>query len=280
MHESSKPLAADRVVLVTGGGSGIGRAIALRCAADGARVAVLGRRQEPLDETVQLARERGGRARAFTADVRDPDAVAAAVTGIVDWAGQLDAVVNNAAGNFVCAAEDLSPGGWRAVVDIVLNGTFNVVHAAAPYLLGQGRGVILNVIASYAWHGHPGTVHSAAAKAGVLAMTRTLAVEWGARGVRVNCIAPGPTETAGAGSALWATPEARAQVLASVPAGRFATAEEIADSAAFLLDERAAYITGEVLTVDGGQWLGKQVYGQPADTAAVLMSAGTQGGKP
>jgi len=252
---------AGTVALVTGGGSGIGRAIALRYAAGGGDVVVLGRRTEPLEETAALARAFGVRAGALSCDVRDAEAVTAAVDGVVAEYGRLDALVNNAAGNFVCAAEELSPNGWRAVLDIVLNGSFYCTRAAAPHMLAAGRGAVLNVIASYAWHGHPGTVHSAAAKGGILAMTRTLAAEWGGRGVRVNCISPGPTETEGAGAALWPTDEARDRVLASVPAGRFTTPEEVAESAAFLLDgRRAGYVNGDVLSVDGGQWLGKAVY--------------------
>lgn len=251
-----------KVALVTGGGSGIGRSIALRYAAGGGDVVVLGRRTEPLEETVRLAEKYGVRAGLVSCDVRDSDAVTAAVDGVVSDLGRIDALVNNAAGNFVCPAEDLTPGGWRAVVDIVLNGTFYATRAAAQHMIPAGGGAILNVIASYAWHGHPGTVHSAAAKGGILAMTRTLASEWGSRGIRVNCIAPGPTETEGAGAALWPTDDDRARVLGSVPAGRFTTPEEVAESAAFLLDgRRAGYVTGDVLTVDGGQWLGKVVYG-------------------
>ncbi|HJR36895.1 MAG TPA: SDR family oxidoreductase [Nocardioidaceae bacterium] len=252
---------AGQVALVTGGGSGIGRAIALRYAAGGGDVVVLGRREEPLEETARYAEKYGVQAGVVSCDVRNPDAVNEAVEEVVSRYGRLDALVNNAAGNFVCAAEDLSPNGWKAVIDIVLNGGFYCTRAAAQHMLPAGRGAILNVIASYAWHGHPGTVHSAAAKAGVLAMTRTLASEWGGRGVRVNCIAPGPTETEGAGAALWPTDEDRARVLGSVPAGRFTTPDEVAESAVFLLDNRrAGYVNGEVLTVDGGQWLGKVVY--------------------
>lgn len=257
---------SGRTALVTGGGSGIGRAIAVRYAAGGGNVVVLGRRAEPLERTVQMAREFGVKADFVTCNVRDADAVTAAVDGVVERFGSIDALVNNAAGNFICPAEDLSPNGWRAVVDIVLNGTFYGTRAAGRHMLAAGGGSILNVIASYAWHGHPGTVHSAAAKGGVLAMTRTLASEWGSRGVRVNAISPGPTETEGAGAALWPTDTDRARVLGSVPAARFTTPEEVAESAAFLLDpRRAAYITGDVLSVDGGQWLGKAVY---ADSSA------------
>ena len=169
----------DRVAVVTGGGSGIGRAVAMRWAAAGGTVVVFGRRQNALDDTVRAAELVGGKAEAVVCDVRDSDAVDVAIDGVVDRYGRLDALVNNAAGNFVVPSEDLSPGGWKAVVDIVLNGTFYCTRAAGRHMLATGRGTILNTIASYAWHGHPGTVHSAAAKAGVVAMTRTLAVEWG-----------------------------------------------------------------------------------------------------
>lgn len=251
---------AGRVAVVTGGGSGIGRAIAVRWAAGGGTVAVMGRREEALAETVELVTTAGGHGETLPCDVRDSDAVDAAIDGVVERHGRLDALVNNAAGNFIVPSESLSPGGWRAVVDIVLNGTFYCTRAASRHMLPAGGGTILNTIATYAWHGHPGTVHSAAAKGGVVAMTRTLAAEWGDRGVRVNCIAPGPTETEGAGAALWPTDDDRRRVLSSVPAGRFTTPEEVAESAAFLLSERAGYVTGEVLVTDGGQWLGKQVY--------------------
>ena len=227
---------SGQTALVTGGGSGIGRAIAVRYAAGGGNVVVLGRRAEPLEQTVQMAREFGVKAHFVTCNVRDADAVTAAVDGVVEQFGSIDALVNNAAGNFICPAEELSPNGWRAVVDIVLNGTFYGTRAAGRHMLAAGGGSILNVIASYAWHGHPGTVHSAAAKGGVLAMSRTLASEWGSRGVRVNAISPGPTETEGAGAALWPTDADRARVLGRVPAARFTTPEEVAESAAFLLD--------------------------------------------
>ncbi|MDV3125836.1 SDR family oxidoreductase [Mycobacterium sp. 21AC1] len=251
---------AERVALVTGGGSGIGQAIALRWVAAGGTVAVLGRRQDTLDETAQRVADLGGTAETIVCDVRDPDNVTQVVDNVVERFGRIDALVNNAAGNFIARAEELSPNGWKAVTDIVLNGTFYCTLAAGRHMLAAGRGTIVNVVASYAWHGHPGTVHSAAAKGGVVAMTRTLAVEWASRGVRLNCIAPGPTETAGAGAALWGTPDARHHVLASVPAGRFATPDEIAESAAFLLSDRAGYVTGDVMVADGGQWLGKPIY--------------------
>ncbi len=264
-----------RSYLVTGGGSGIGAAIAEQLAARGAAVAVSGRRRERLDEVVGRIAAAGGRAVAVPLDVRDPEQVQAGVEEAVSQLGGLDGLVNNAAGNFVCPAEKLSPNGWRAVVDIVLNGTWNCTSAVAQHMIEAGRpGSILSVIATYAWTGHPGTVHSAAAKAGVLAMSRTLAAEWARFGIRVNCIAPGPTTTEGAGAALWATDEERASVIDSVPARRFASPEEIAGVSAFLMSDQAAYVTGEVLTVDGGQSLGRQVYGPPVVPAAASAEGG------
>jgi NAD(P)-dependent dehydrogenase (short-subunit alcohol dehydrogenase family) len=250
-----------RVAIVTGGGSGLGRALALELARLGAGVAVAGRRPEPLAETVRLIEERGGRGLAQPTDVRDPDAVDALVDATVSGLGRVDVLVNNAAGNFVVRAEDLSPNGWRAVVSIVLDGSFLCSRAAGRRIIEQGDGgAILSVIASYAWTGGPGTVHSAAAKAGVVALTRTLAVEWAAHGIRVNCICPGPTDTEGAGAALWPTEEDRARVAATVPLRRLATPEEVAAWGAALLSPHAGYITGETLTIDGGHWLEQDSY--------------------
>jgi NAD(P)-dependent dehydrogenase (short-subunit alcohol dehydrogenase family) len=250
-----------RVAVVTGGGSGLGRALALELARLGAGVTVAGRRPEPLAETVRLVEERGGRALAQPTDVREPEAVDALVERTVSDLGRLDVLVNNAAGNFVARAEDLSPNGWRAVVGIVLDGTFLCSRAAGRRMIEQGDGgAILSVIASYAWTGGPGTVHSAAAKAGVQALTRTLAVEWARHGIRVNCICPGPTDTEGAGAALWPSEEDRARVAATVPLGRLATPEEVAAWGAALLSPHAGYITGETLTIDGGHWLEQESY--------------------
>jgi len=250
-----------RTAIVTGGGSGLGRAIAVELARLGAAVTVAGRRPEPLAETVQFVGERGGRVLAHPTDVRDPDAVEALVEATVSGFGRVDLLVNNAAGNFVARAEDLSPNGWRAVVSIVLDGSFLCSRAAGRRMIEQGEGgAILSVIASYAWTGGPGTVHSAAAKAGVLALTRTLAVEWARHGIRVNCICPGPTDTEGAAAALWPSEEDRARVAATVPLGRLATPEEVAAWAAALLSPYAGYITGENLTIDGGHWLEQESY--------------------
>jgi NAD(P)-dependent dehydrogenase (short-subunit alcohol dehydrogenase family) len=250
-----------KVALVTGGGSGLGRAFALEFARLGAGVVVAGRRPEPLEETAGLIEGQGGKAFAQPTDVRDPEQVDALVAAAVEKFGRVDVLVNNAAGNFVVKAEDLSPNGWRAVVSIVLDGSFLCSRAAGRQMIEQGGGgAILSVIASYAWTGGPGTIHSAAAKAGIVAMTKTLAVEWAPHGIRANCICPGPADTDGAGQALWPTEEDRKRVAATVPAGRLATPEEVAWWAAALCSPYADYITGETLTIDGGHWLEQESY--------------------
>lgn len=260
-----------RAYLVTGGGSGIGAAIAVRLAAQGASVTVAGRRKNALDDVVERIAKAGGAAYAQPTDVRDPEQAEQAVNATTEQFGRIDGLVNSAAGNFVVPAASLSPNGWKAVIDIVLNGTWNCTSAVGRELIKAGRpGTILNVVAAYAWTGHPGTVHSAAAKAGVVTMSRTLAVEWAQHNIRVNCVAPGPTLTEGAGAALWATPEERDAVIGSVPMGRFVEPEEIAGLASFLMSDRAGYITGEVLTADGGQSLGKQIYGPSVVSAPSL----------
>jgi NAD(P)-dependent dehydrogenase (short-subunit alcohol dehydrogenase family) len=289
---------AGRVAVVTGGGTGLGRAMALELGRLDAKVAVLGRRREPLDETVA---QLDGDGFAVQADVRDPDAVAAAFEAAEEALGPLTTLVNNAAGNFLVRAEELSPNGWRAVVGIVLDGTFHCsrelgrrviartaalredsgprerVETAAPAaepvqpLCGAGEPAppaergganaqIVNVVATYAWTGGPGTVHSAAAKAGVVNLTRTLAVEWARYGIRVNAIAPGPIDTEETRERLWPTEEIREQLLRRIPLGRFGREEEIAHACSYLVSDYAGYVTGDVLTVDGGSWLEKGMF--------------------
>jgi hypothetical protein len=193
--------------------------------------------------------------------VRDPDQVEAMVAAAVERFGRVDCLVNNAAGNFVVKGEDLSPNGWRAVVSIVLDGGFLCTRAAGRQMIAQGSGgAVLSVIASYAWTGGPGTVHSASAKAGLLAMTKTLAVEWAPHGIRLNTICPGPTDTEGAGQALWPDAADRARVERSVPAGRLATVEEIAWWSAALCSDFGSYVTGMNFTIDGGHWLEQDSY--------------------
>ena len=248
-----------RTALVTGGGTGLGRAIALELARLGAAVAVCGRRRAPLDETASLI---GERACAVECDVREPEQVAAAFDVVERRLGPVDTLVNNAAGNFVVPAEDLTPNGWRAVVGIVLDGTFFCSREFARRAVARGSGgVILNMVATYAWTGGPGTVHSAAAKAGVVNLTQTLAVEWARHGIRVNALAPGPVDTPQAAEKLWPTEEVRDALLAKIPLGRFGTLEDVTNAASYLVSDYAGYVTGTVLTVDGGAWLEKGMFG-------------------
>jgi NAD(P)-dependent dehydrogenase (short-subunit alcohol dehydrogenase family) len=251
-----------RVAIITGGGTGIGRAIAHEYARLGARLVLASRSPEHLEPAAKELRGKGSEVIAVPTDVRVPEQVDHLCAETVRRFGAIDILVNNAAGNFICPAEKLSPNGWNAVVNIVLNGTFYCSRAAGLRMIESGRGgSILNLVATYAWTGGPGTIHSACAKAGVVCMTRTLAVEWARYKIRVNAIAPGPVETEGAGSKLWATPEVRRAMLQGVPRGRIGSTEEIAQASAYLVSDFADFITGEVLVMDGGQWLGKGMFG-------------------
>jgi NAD(P)-dependent dehydrogenase (short-subunit alcohol dehydrogenase family) len=194
--------------------------------------------------------------------VRQPDQVEALVERTIARFGRIDILVNNAAGNFICPAEDLSPNGWNAVVGIVLNGSFYCSRAVGRHLISRGGGgSIVSILANYVWTGSAGTVHSAAAKAGVLAMTQTLAVEWARHNIRVNAVAPGPIESPGAARQLWNSPGAVERITQMVPLRRWGKPEEVADAVAFLVSPHAAYITGDVITIDGGAWIGRGTFG-------------------
>lgn len=254
-----------KAALVTGGGTGLGYAMSRMLLEEGASLVIASRNRERLERAAEeLSRATGGRVLPMALDVRDADAVERVVAETVERLGRLDFLVNNAAGNFVVRAEELSPRGWDAVVGIVLDGTFYCSRAFGRHVIARGGGgAILNIVASYAWTGGPGTVHSAAAKAGVVAMTRTLAVEWARHGIRVNAIAPGPVPTEGAASHLFPGEEDLSALRGQIPLGRLGTPEDVARAARFLLSEEASWITGEVLTVDGGQWLGKGMFRLP-----------------
>lgn len=246
-------LLKGKVALVTGGGTGICRGIALALAAHGCDVAIASRKLEHLEPTARELTNAGVRTHAVTADVRDPAAVERAVAEVVAVLGHLDIIVNGAAGNFLCLAENLSPNGFGAVVDIDLKGTFHVSKAALPHLRARG-GAILNVSATLHYLGTPAQLHVSAAKAGIDALTRNLAVEWGPYGIRVNGIAPGPiAETEGARRLL--VGEARERMARATPLGRLGTIDDVAKAAVFLCSDAASFINGETLVVDGGLWL-------------------------
>ncbi|MDW0109391.1 2,4-dienoyl-CoA reductase [Sporosarcina aquimarina] len=243
-----------KVVIVTGGSNGMGKYMAKKFAKDGSNVIITGRDLEKLNAAKE---EIGENAFVFQMDVRQIETIEALIHYADETFGRIDGLVNNAAGNFIVQAEDLSPNGWKSVIDIVLNGTFYCSSAVMNYWKEKGqKGSILNMLATYAWDAGPGVVHSAAAKAGVMSLTRTLAVEWGRKyGVRVNGIAPGPIERTGGAEKLFQSEKAAQRTIQSVPLGRVGKPEEIAELAAFIMSDKASYMNGEIVTLDGGQWL-------------------------
>ncbi|MBX3161563.1 MAG: SDR family oxidoreductase [Deltaproteobacteria bacterium] len=244
---------AGHVAIVTGGGTGICRGIAAAYARLGADVCIVSRKQDVLDAAAAaIATQTGRTVLGVAADVRQPDAIARAVTATVERFGKLDTLVNGAAGNFLAPAAALSPNGFRTVIDIDLNGTFNAARAAFEALQRAGDGLILNISATLHHHGTPLQIHASAAKAGVDAVTRNLAVEWGRFGIRVCGIAPGPIADTEGMRRLAPPGEVGDKARAAIPAGRFGTIDEIAAAAVFLRSPAAAYVTGHVLVVDGG----------------------------
>lgn len=254
---------AGKTFYVTGAGTGLGQRFATRAAELGATVAVAGRRESLLQETADIIARAGARALVCKVDIRKPDEVQASIDSVVAQTGGIDVLINNAAGNFVARAEEISPNGWNAVINVVLNGTAYCTLAAGRHMLRQGRGKVLSISAAYAWYGGPGTAHSAAAKAGVIAMSQSLAVEWGPRNVQVNCLCPGFVDTEQSRTALWPTTEGQQRILSSVPAGRFGTIDETVEAGLFMCSPMADYINGEVLVIDGAQWLNKGVFVLP-----------------
>ncbi|MGD0467101.1 MAG: SDR family oxidoreductase [Terriglobales bacterium] len=251
-----KDLLHGKRILITGGGSGLGKATAQRFLELGAEVYICGRRQEVLAATEQELRQRtGGNIHSRPCDVRDTAAVEEMI-GIIWAEGPLDVLMNNAAGNFLARTEELSLGAFQSVIGIVLMGTLHMTMACGRRWLAAGRGgVVLNVTTTYTTTGSAYVVPSAVAKAGVQALTRSLAVEWGNRGIRMNAIAPGPIPTEGAFSRLLPRPELAEAAKKRNPLGRFGTTEEFANLAAFLISDGAGYVNGEVVTMDGGEWL-------------------------
>lgn len=247
----------NKTIIITGGSSGMGLGMAKQFVKEGANVVITGRDAERLALAKNEILEVGTTIETFQMDVREPEHAQAMLDFAVEKFGQVDGLVNNAAGNFLVKAEELSPNGWKAVIDIVLNGTFYCSSAVGRYWIEKGiKGAMLNMVATYAWGAGASIAHSAAAKAGVLSLTRTLAVEWGGQyGIRVNAIAPGPIERTGGADKLWESEEQARRTINSVPLKRLGTPEEIADLATFMLSDKAGYLNGECIALDGGAWL-------------------------
>lgn len=246
----------DRCVLITGGSSGIGLGMVQVFHALGAHVALVGRDPHKLDAAMDTVEPARRRLRGFAADVRSYEATQAVVARLVEEFGRIDVLVNNAAGNFHCPFEQLSPNGWRAVVDIDLNGTFNFCHAS---LAGLRRapwgGRVINISLAQAASGWPGSAHAASAKAGVTALTRSLAVEWGGYGIRVNNILPGPIANTEGVRRLYEDRGQAEKELDRLCLDRFGHTDDIAQAAVFLASDAGHFITGCDLSVDGGRWL-------------------------
>jgi NAD(P)-dependent dehydrogenase (short-subunit alcohol dehydrogenase family) len=251
-----KDLLKGRRILVTGGGTGLGLSMGRRFLELGAALVICGRREAVLKEAAyKLTAETGGSVSAHPCDIRDAAEVEAMIGRVWEEA-PLDALVNNAAGNFIARTEELSPRAVDAVLNIVLHGTAYVTLACGRrWLAEKRRASVLSIITTYAWTGSAYVVPSAMAKAGVLALTRSLAVEWGGRGIRLNAIAPGPFPTPGAWERLVPRPELAREFETKNPLGRVGDHAELANLASFLLSDGAGYINGEAVTIDGGEWL-------------------------
>lgn len=249
-------LLADHHIVVTGGGTGLGRAMAFRFADLGASITINGRRPDPLAETVAAIEEEGGTAEGISCNVRDVEAVQAFFDEAERRQGPVTRLVNNAAANFLAPTEDISPNGFDAIVKTNLYGSFYCTQACGRrWLERETEGVVLSIATTYAETGSAYVVPSAMSKAGIVAMTRSLAAEWGSEGIRLNAVAPGPFPTKGAWDRLVPGKDLEQKMKDRVPVGRFGSPDELANLASFILSDLAGYMNGEVVTFDGGEAL-------------------------
>tara|TARA_B100001167_G_C16758745_1_gene300179 strand:+ start:354 stop:1205 length:852 start_codon:yes stop_codon:yes gene_type:complete len=250
-------LLKNKTIIITGGGTGLGKSMATRFGELGANLVLTSRRQEVLDEAARDINDKtGAEILTISIDIRHSDQVTEMVKKAIDKFGKIDCLLNNAAGNFISPTENLSENAFRTIIDIVLVGTFNCTQAAGKAMRDSGGGVILNIVTTYAFTGSGYVVPSACAKSGVLAMTRSLAVEWAKYGIRTNAIAPGPFPTKGAWKRL--VPPGlniEKKMMERVPLKRFGEHDELANLASYLMADESGYMNGEVITMDGGEWL-------------------------
>lgn len=257
-----------QIALITGGGTGIGFGIAQLLAELGATVVIASRNQTHLEPAVEQLRAAGRKADSLTLDVRDADGVKAAIRSVADRLGRIDVLVNNAAGNFYVPSESMSANAWRSVIEIDLSGTFFCSQAVMPVMRDHGGGRIVNISMTLHYRGWPLMAHATAAKAGIDALTRTLALEWARHGIRVNAVAPGPIPTEGVKKAFSAPPDAVQDVFSAerameeyarraIPLARMGSPRDIANMVAFLASPAGDWITGAIMVVDGGEWLQK-----------------------
>jgi len=247
---------AGRVAIVTGGGTGIGKAIALELAGLGADVVVASRNPQHLEPTADAITALGRGALAIPTDIRVPAQVEALMEQTVAQFGKIDILINNAGGQYPGPAEELSIEGWRSVIDLNLNATFYCSQAAARQMMRTGGGAIVNIVATFGLRAAPGLAHAAAARAGVVNLTRTLALEWAKHNIRINAVAPGIIMTEGALAEMLIDPAGIERIEQAIPLKRLGVPDDIAPLVAFLVSDAAAYLTGETIAVDGGNWHG------------------------
>lgn len=248
----------DKVIIVTGGGTGLGKSMATYFSELGAKLMICSRKLEVLEKTAKEIHEKtGNEVLPLACDVRDYENVEKVINDTIEAYGKIDVLLNNAAGNFISPTERLSANAFNTIVDIVLRGSYNFTLAVGKnWIENQQNGNILNIVTTYAWTGSGYVVPSAASKAGVLAMTRSLAVEWAKYGIRSNAIAPGPFPTEGAWSRLLPGDlKKKFDPSVKVPVGRVGEHQELANLAGYLVSDYSAYINGEVITIDGGEWI-------------------------
>ena len=252
-----KNLLNGQTIVITGGGTGLGKSMSRRFGELGANIVISGRRKEKLEETADEFSKLGINVLTCPGDVRKLEDVELMTSQAIDKFGKIDGLLNNAAGNFISPTEMLSPNAFKVVIDIVLMGTWNCTSTIGKEMIKNKKGNVLSIVTTYAWTGSPYVVPSAAAKAGVLAMTRSLAVEWGKYNIRFNAIAPGPFPTKGAWSRLMPPgfEDFEDGMKNKIPMKRFGERHELENLASYLMSDGSAYINGEVVTIDGGEGL-------------------------